>query len=187
MTYDAAEVAGLIEPLLAATADDARWVTSPFRRLLSLPPRTRGSVGEHLVERWAAGLGLPVGRADSSHFDRRIGAARVEVKLSTLWVEGFYRFQQIRDQGYDLAVFVGISPFDVHAWCVPKAVLAEHVIGRLGQHTGKGGAETAWVSVTPGAEPAWLAPFGSTLEVAGRELVARAGVGQLSPPHLPVG
>ena len=45
----------------------------------------------------------------------------MEIKFSTLWKSGVYKFQQIRDQEYDAMVLLGISPFSAACWIVPKA------------------------------------------------------------------
>ena len=83
-----------------------------------------------------------------------------------------YKFQQIRDQNYDYLFALGISPFDAHAWVIPKTVLKEYVIGHMGQHTGADATDTAWLSVKVGAELAWLRELGGTLAAASDVLAA---------------
>lgn len=91
---------------------------------------------------------------------------RVEIKFSTLWEGNIYTFQQIRDQNYDYAICLGISPFEAHCWVASKAILKKHVIGHLGQHTGAGARETAWFTVNPQEPPEWLRSCGGSLEQA---------------------
>ncbi|MDA8399734.1 MAG: hypothetical protein M0008_06755 [Actinomycetota bacterium] len=55
----------------------------------------------------------------------------MEIKVSTLWQSGVYKFQQIRDQEYDYLLYLGVPPFDAHAWLLPKSVLFEHVIAHM--------------------------------------------------------
>jgi len=142
------------------------WRGSPFKWVQSLPPGRRGAVGRQLFQQWARNQGLQAETHTSP--DRQIfvvaNGAQVQVKLSTLWRNGFYRFQQIRDRDFDFCLFLGLSPQSVHAWLVPKEVLDVHVIGHLGQHTGAGASETAWVTVYPKEVPGWLEPFGGSLE-----------------------
>ena len=97
------------------------------------------------------------------------------IKFSTLWKSGGYKFQQIRDQNYDFVFALGISPFDAHAWVIPKAVLKRHVIGHMGQHTGAAATDTSWLSVKVGEEPHWLMECGGSLTKARDVLAAMAG------------
>jgi hypothetical protein len=145
--------------------DNTAWNGSPFRWIkTSLPSRTVGAVGEALVAGWAAAKGFDVTRTGDSEADRIINGHRVEIKFSTLWANGGYKFQQIRDQRYEFCFCLGVSPFDAHAWLLPKSVLLERVIGHMGQHSGAGGRDTAWLGF-PADEPlAWLKPFGGRLK-----------------------
>lgn len=139
------------------------WEGSPFAWIRSRPSRQRGKIGEQLVSGWCAARGLDVVRSPSSDADRVIEGQSVEIKLSTLWQSGVYKFQQIRDQDYDQLFCLGVSPFAAHAWLLPKPVLHEHVIGHTGQHTGAGGADTAWLSFAAVRPHAWMEPYGGTL------------------------
>ncbi len=82
------------------------------------------------------------------------------------WKAGSYKFQQLRDQDYEFAVCLGVSPFDAHCWVIPKSV----IMGQWGegnglesQHGGRVGTDTAWLSVRPGHEPEWLNECGGRL------------------------
>jgi hypothetical protein len=142
------------------------WSQSPFEWVLHIPPGTKGKLGKQLVYQWCALKGLSVDRSPDSQADMLINGHRVEVKFSTLWKDGFYKFQQFRDQDYGHAVCLGISPFEAHCWVISKALLLKYVIGHLGQHTGLGSQETSWLSVYPHNPPDWLAFNGGTLEQA---------------------
>lgn len=139
------------------------WAGSPFGWILAQPSRRKGAIGEQLVSRWCVAEGFVVSRSPDSEADRIIEGHRIEVKLSTLWAGGGYKFQQIRNQRYEYLFCLGIAPFAVNAWLIPKAVLLEHVIGHTGQHTGAGGKDTAWLGFPAHAPYAWLAPYGGRL------------------------
>lgn len=139
------------------------WEGSPFAWILARPSRTKGAIGEQLVAGWCAAKGVDVTRSANSDADRIIHGHRVEIKFSTLWKTGVYKFQQIRDQEYDHLFCLGISPFSAHAWLIPKPLLHDHVIGHTGQHTGAAGTDTAWLSIPAGHPHAWMMPYGGTL------------------------
>lgn len=144
----------------------AAWAGSPFEWVLNLPSGSKGKLGKRLVYQWCAIKGLSIGTSPDSEADMLINNHRVEIKFSTLWQEGIYNFQQIREQNYEYAICLGISPSEAHCWVVSKKILRKNVIGHLGQHTGSGGKETAWFSVNPKSPPDWLTPCGGSLEQA---------------------
>lgn len=149
-------------------AEDA-WRTSPFGWIKTKPSRQIGSIGELLVERFCLAKGLAVKRSGNSDFDRLISGVRVEIKFSTLWDGGFYKFQQIRDQQYDAVFCVGVSSQDAHAWLIPKAVIMaarNHEAGIVSQHGGQAGSDTAWLTVWPSTPHDWLKAYGGTLNKA---------------------
>lgn len=139
------------------------WAGSPFAWIRTRPSRQVGKIGEQLVAGWCAAKGLDVVSSGDSQADRVIAGRRVEIKFSTLWESGVYKFQQLREQDYDFAVCLGIAPFDAHCWVISKAVLREHVIGHTPQHTGKGGTDTFWLSFEAANPPDWLRPCGGRL------------------------
>lgn len=140
------------------------WASSPFAWIKPLPAKTVGSVGERLVAEWCESNGFLVERSPDSEADRVIQGHRIEIKFSTLWENGGYKFQQIRDQNYEYCFCLGVSPQEVHAWLIPKAILKEHVIGKMGQHTGAEGTETAWLGFKVGKEFEWMKPYGGSLD-----------------------
>jgi hypothetical protein len=152
--------------------DHAAWDGSPFEWVLNLPSGSKGKLGKRLVYQWCAIKGLSIGTSPDSEADMLINNHRVEIKFSTLWQEGIYNFQQIREQNYEYAICLGISPFEAHCWVVSKKILRKNVIGHLGQHTGSGGKETAWFSVNPKSPPDWLTPCGGSLEQAYKVLIS---------------
>lgn len=142
------------------------WASSPFKWVLDLPAGSKGRLGKLLVYQWCALKGLAVNRSTDSEADMLINDHRVEVKFSTLWKSGIYKFQQIRDQNYEYAICLGISPFEAHCWVLSKQVLKRYVIGHLGQHTGSSGKETAWITINPKLPPDWIIQYGGTLDIA---------------------
>lgn len=142
------------------------WSNSPFNWILTLPPASKGKLGKKLIYQWCALKELSVDRSPDSDADMLINGHRVEIKFSTLWKEGYYKFQQIRDQNYEYSVCLGISPFNAHCWVLSKEILNRFVIGHMGQHTGRFGTETAWLTVFPDNPFDWLRPYGGTLEEA---------------------
>lgn len=118
------------------------WVGSPFAWILKQPSRTKGAIAEKLVAGWCATKGFDVVRSRHSDADRVVEGHRLEIKFSTMWKNGIYKFQQIREQGYDHCFCLGVSPFDARAWLLPKPVLRAHVIGHMGQHTGASGGDS---------------------------------------------
>lgn len=146
--------------------DRLAWEGSPFEWVLKLPPGSKGKLGKQLVFQWCALKGLAVDRSPDSEADMLINGHRVEIKFSTLWKVGIYKFQQIREQNYEYSVCLGISPKEAHCWVVSKSILRQNVIGHLGQHTGLSGQETAWFPVNPNNPPGWLTTCGGTLDQA---------------------
>jgi hypothetical protein len=147
------------------------WASSPFGWIRARPSRQIGKIGEQLVAEWCKAKGLRVTKPGDAQCDLLVNARRVEVKFSTLWQSGKYTFQQFRDQAYEFAILLGLSPDVAHSWIVPKHVLRLHVIGHTPQHAGKKGADTFWLSFPASASPSWLSPFGGALSVASRILL----------------
>jgi hypothetical protein len=87
--------------------DNDPWAGSPFAWLKNIPSGTRGKAIQELVERLCTDLGLEVTPSPDSDADRIIAGLRTEVKGSTLWKSGIYKFQQIRDQNYRILVCLG--------------------------------------------------------------------------------
>lgn len=158
--------------------EDQDWIGSPFAWIKTRPSRQVGAIGEKLVSGYLAAKGFDVTRSPDSQADRVINGTRAEIKFSTLWKGGFYKFQQLRDQNYKFAICLGVSPFDAHCWVIPKStIMAQWHAGNLtSQHGGQAGHDTAWLSVAPGQEPAWLKEYGGRLADAAMLIESITGV-----------
>ena len=163
---DVALLAEIATDLEGQYADDfSMWEGSPFGWIKTRPSRQVGAIAERLVSHWCTAKDLSVSRSPDHQADLVINSTRVEVKYSSLWTNGgIYKFQQIRDQNYDYCFCLGVSPFDAHAWFIPKSVLMKDKPPSLvPQHGGQAGRDTKWLSFPVDSPPDWLAPFGGTL------------------------
>ena len=177
---DAASVGKLSQSLVSEylDPDNDPWAGSPFAWIKARPSRQIGAIGEKLVTNWALSKNFTVRKSPDSDADRIIQGHRVEIKFSTLWADnGLFRFQQIRDQDYQYCFCMGVSPFDVHAWFIPKSELLKPRPGLSHQHGGVDGNDTMWLSFAQTAVPSWLAPFGGRLTKV-QSLITAAGKGQ---------
>lgn len=130
------------------------WSGSPFAWIKTRASRQRGKIGEQLIAGWCAARNLNVNRSANSDADRIIEGRRVEIKFSTLWESGVYKFQQIRDQEYDNLICLGISPFAAHAWIFRKDEIPFEKLDH--QHGGSRGRDTWWISFRPEEPPKWM-------------------------------
>lgn len=145
------------------------WEGSPFAWIRAQPSRKKGAIGEKLIAGWLATKGFDVVRSPDGDADRLVNGARVEIKFSTLWESGTYTFQQLRDQNYEFAICLGISPFDAHCWVLPKKIIMAQWgagNGLATQHVGRRGADTAWLTVDPDSPHSWLPDYGGRLAKA---------------------
>jgi len=166
-------------------SDDVNWAGSPFAWIKTRPSRQVGAIGERLIAGWLAARDFNVVRSPDSDADRVVESVRVEIKFSTLWRSGLYKFQQLRDQNYDLAICLGVSPFTAHCWAIPKAVILHQwreAGGLSTQHGGRSGSDTAWLSVSPDAAPEWLQEHGGTLSVGLKRIADLTGFEGLDAP-----
>jgi hypothetical protein len=141
-----------------------RFRGSRFQWIMARGSSEKGKIGEELVSAWARTNGFDVTKTGDRAADRIINGHRIEIKFSSRWRDkNEYWFQQVRDQDYDFCFCLGVSPFEVHAWLIPKGALLDHIIGHKGQHGGEAAKETALLKVPIGAEPDWIKPYGNRL------------------------
>ncbi len=161
------------------TDEDTNWAQSPFGWIRWQPSRRKGAIGERLVAGWCAARDINVLRSPDAEADRVLEGFRTEIKFSTLWDNQHYRFQQIRDQDYQLLVCLGVSPFTAHAWVFAKEFVISNtgvVAGLSHQHGGAEGRDTAWLSVSPADVHPWMQGHGGDLGTAIRRLRELVGL-----------
>ena len=161
------------------TEEDLSWSRSPFGWIRGQPSRRKGAIGEKLVAGWCAARDINVLRSPDAEADRIFEGFRTEIKFSTLWANRSYKFQQIRDQDYQLLVCLGVSPFAAHAWVFEKEFLVSNtgeLAGLSHQHGGAEGRDTAWLSVSPAEVHSWMDDFGGDLGTAMRRLRTLVGL-----------
>jgi hypothetical protein len=152
-----------VESIHLQENDLGEWVGSPFAWIKILPSGTKGKIGKELVSAWCRANDLEVDRSPHSDADLIVAGRRMEIKMSTLWKAGIYKFQQFRDQDYEYGICLGISPFNVSCWILPKSVILETLPV---QHGGQRGSDTKWLSFRAASPPEWLSPYGGTLSQA---------------------
>jgi len=74
------------------------WKGPPFAWIMKHPSRRKGAIAERLVAGWLASRGFNVTRSGGAESDRCVEGHLTEIKFSTLWKSGSYKFQQFRDQ-----------------------------------------------------------------------------------------
>lgn len=149
--------------------DELPWQGSPFAWIKTRPSRQIGAIGEKLISGYLAAKTFNISRSPDSDADRVIENMRAEIKFSTLWASGSYKFQQLRDQDYAFAICLGVSPFDAHCWIIEKPEIMRRWALKEGiqsQHGGTDGSDTAWLTVDPSNVPFWLIERGGTLRKA---------------------
>lgn len=174
-------LAGLAESLRSEyqTEEDMNWSRSPFGWIRSQPSRRKGAVGEKLVAGWCAARDINVLRSPDAEADRILEGFRTEIKFSTLWANQLYKFQQIRDQDYQLLLCLGVSPFAAHAWVFEKDFIVSNIGSLAGlsyQHGGAEGRDTAWLSVSPAEVHPWMSEHGGDLRTSMRRLRTLVGL-----------
>lgn len=108
-----------------------------------------------MVQQFMESLGWEVTKPENTDHDRIIDGYKTEIKVSTTWDETLdnWTWQQIRDQDYERAIFVGVNPNDISIWWVTKDDLRKYIIGRDSkrQHAGKdGGQALYWIQGSSG-------------------------------------
>jgi hypothetical protein len=119
----------VLEELRETLAQVTDWPPeSPLSFVLTLASRTRGKLGEMLVDSIAQRAGLSTSKASSRAYDRQIGRSHCEIKFST---EDPPRFQQVRDPGlgsderkYDYLICVSGRPHGLVYWLIPAQAVS---------------------------------------------------------------
>jgi site-specific DNA-methyltransferase (adenine-specific) len=138
------------------------WEHSPFEWILQLPARKKGKLARQLVASWLATKGITYELAGNSSETLIIAEYRFAIKFSTIWSTGFYKFQQIRSDGYDYVICLGISPFSAHCWVFDRTYAIKNA---RKQH------ETEyWMTINPKEPEEWVKGYGGTLDQAYRRM-----------------
>jgi hypothetical protein len=124
----AADETAILGELRASLKQVAEWPPeSPLNFVLMLASRTRGKLGEMLVDGIARRADLSTAKPSSVDYDRQVGSSRCEIKFST---EDPPRFQQVRDprlesseQKYDHLICVSGRPHGLVYWIIPATVV----------------------------------------------------------------
>ncbi len=107
-----------------------------------------------MLKHWLRKRGLRVrGLKRNSASYLKIGSRLVSLKISFEWDENIFMFQQIRQDTYDYALLLGISPARVNVWVVPRT---EQRLFITPQHVGPKGPANHLVRVRVDDIPAWL-------------------------------
>ncbi len=116
-----------------------------------------GAFGKKVVRAFLTENGFFVDSYTGRGVDFTVNDCRAASKISTLWANGAYKFQQIRKDDYEFIFFLGVSPSTVNIWVASKAELVWKDI--TGQHGGQQGSDTRWITCDPSMAPyAWMYP-----------------------------
>jgi len=138
------------------------WENSAFEWILSLPPRKKGKLGGKLVTSWLASKGIQSDSTKDSSEKLQINDLSFAIKFSTLWANDIYKFQQIRPDGYDYVICLGISPFKAHCWILERKYAIKHA---KPQHK-SGKVADYWIEIDPQQPKDWIKDYGGTLDQA---------------------
>lgn len=155
-----ASTASYLQKDLEAMSD--LWKNSPFEWTLQLPPRSKGKMARRLLLNLCASKGLLPDKLTNSGETLIFNGIRYAVKFSLLWKNGLYKFQQIKKQGPENIICLGISPFEAHCWVFGRDYAISY--GNI-QHKGANDAEY-WLSINPKAIPEWAVNHGGSLNQA---------------------
>ena len=134
------------------------WEGSPFEWVLQFSARQKSAFGRQLLDSWCQSKGLITKKPKESSESLIINGRKVAIKFSTLWTNHVYKFQQIRQEGYDHILCFGLSPNEAHCWLIDREFVIKNASP---QH--KGAAEY-WFVVNPKFPPKWINNCGGTLE-----------------------
>lgn len=133
------------------------WESSPFSWVTQLAAAKKGKLGRNLIASWCAAKGLKISYPKDIKASLIINGYRVATKFSTLWSEGSYKFQQIRNDGYDYLICLGISPSEAHCWIFNR----EYIINKAKpQHKGA----DFFLTINPETPPEWANKGGGSLD-----------------------
>lgn len=138
------------------------WKNSPFEWVLQLPARKKGKLGRQLLASWLAAKDISGETSGDASETLIIKNNRFAIKFSTIWANGVYKFQQIRPDGYDYVICLGISPFEAHCWVLEREYAIKNA---QKQHKTAEGAEY-WITIDPKKPKDWILSYGGSLDDA---------------------
>jgi site-specific DNA-methyltransferase (adenine-specific) len=138
------------------------WKDSPLEWVLELSSARKGKLGRNLIASWCESKGLETNPPIDSNASLLINDHPVAIKFSTLWYNGNYKFQQIRNSGYELVICLGISPRKAHCWVFNREYAKKHATP---QHKVAKGSDY-WITINPENPPEWVKDYGGTLDQA---------------------
>jgi len=133
------------------------WKGSPFEWVLQFSARQKSAFGRQLLHEWCETKSLSIEKPKESSESLIINGKKFAVKFSTLWTNGVYNFQPIR-QDCDQVICFGLSPYEAHCWALDIETVIENATP---QH--KGSAEY-WFMINPQKPPEWIDHCGGSLE-----------------------
>ena len=152
--------------------DDEPWRGSPFSWIRNRTLAQKSKILVDLVGPWLGTQGYDVRPSADAESDRLVAGKRVEIRTSTPWDDGSYRFQPVRNQKWDVLVCFGLAPFDARCWAIGKKAVLEQwgKDGGIPVSKSKEEGENGSLRVIPGQEPDWLKPHGGPLSDARKAL-----------------
>jgi hypothetical protein len=154
--------------------EDAEWSGHSLQWIRTKPSARIGKIGRLFVKAICENSGLQAKTKGYSLVvaDKRplvVAGKEIQVRFSTGWSGGGFKFEQLRYESY-LAVFcLGITPKRAYGWVIPKNIIFDTKGVLLKkpalttQHKGKGGSDTAWINVDVQSIPPWMEDHGGSL------------------------
>lgn len=128
------------------------WAGSPWEWVAQLNAQQFGSLAKLMAGEYLGELYEHVERASQrAGHDFIFGDGfRLQVKGSRPWEDGPFVFQQIRENGYDTGLLIGVAPDKIYGWWIERAVLWALASGQHGP-----GRDTRWLAIDPRHLPEW--------------------------------
>ena len=159
MQNDYTVLASIITQLTCEN-DRKDQINSPFDSISLLRPSTKGAISKKLLSEFLTRKGCTIQPSDNRGYDRMVNQYKCAIKFSTLWNDGKYVFQQIKDTNWDYILCLGLSPHKAHFWYARRDIFTF----LAGQHTGSKAQDTKWISIMPdGINPYQNYLFGGEL------------------------
>lgn len=153
----------ITDSLIAKYPATKEWDDSSFNWMRGLPPASKGAIGRDIGSGLLFAYGFTPG---ANRYELRVNGQGVLVRVATKWKENTVKFQNIRDIQFDHVLCIALYPKKAYAWLIPKEEIWVKGAVRTGrselkpQHKGA----DAWLTVDPIGVPAWLEPYGGTIE-----------------------